>query len=60
MKNKCLNCGRFPFCEICSDMHDEDRECFIKRKIEDNYVVRKEDKDGRIKSKIHKLKRIIS
>ena len=41
MKNECLNCGNFPFCEKCKNMHDENKECFIKRKLENNYVIRK-------------------
>lgn len=45
MINNCLNCGRFPFCSRCQDMHDENKECFIKRKLE-NYV-KKEVKYGR-------------
>lgn len=44
MKNKCLNCAKFPFCEICVNMLDENKECFIKRKLENNFITRKEDK----------------
>lgn len=60
MKNKCLNCGKFPFCEICSNMHDE-KECFIKRELKNNFVIRKETEtnESRTRTKIQKLKRDI-
>lgn len=43
MKNKCLNCSRFPFCEICQDMHDENKECFIKRELSNDLIIIRED-----------------
>ena len=52
MINKCLNCGKFPFCPSCTDINDENKVCFIKKKL-NNYYVKKGVKYGRrFKNKI--------